>query len=169
MKTSSKGVDLIKRFESLHDGDLHFIGLQPNMCPAGYWTEGWGRLVLDDRGNRISGIENKEKAYIFSKIKTEAQADVALLEDLRERESMVNSLRLPFNQGQFDALVSFTYNVGFARLLGSSLLKKAKINTFDPTIANEFRKWNKGTVNGKFVTMPGLVKRREAELKLYFS
>jgi lysozyme len=40
MKISEKGLDLIKHFESLHDGDLTIVGLQPKMCPAGIWTEG---------------------------------------------------------------------------------------------------------------------------------
>ncbi|HMM16309.1 MAG TPA: lysozyme [Petrimonas sp.] len=168
MKTSDKGIDLIKRFETLHDGDLHFIGLQPKMCPAGLWTEGWGRLVLDEKGNRISGIENKEKAYRFSKIKTESQAELALREDLIERENMVNSLELPFNQNQFDALVSFTYNVGFANLRTSTLLRKARVNMSDPSIANEFRKWNKARVNGVLTVLTGLTRRRDAEQKLYF-
>lgn len=168
MKTSDKGIDLIKRFEALHDGDLHLIGLQPKMCPAGLWTEGWGRLVLDEKGNRISGIENKEKAYRFSKIKTEAQAELALREDLIERENMVNSLKLPLNQNQFDALVSFTYNVGFTNLRGSELLRKVRANITDPSIANEFRKWNKARINGVLTVLPGLTRRRDAEKKLYF-
>jgi len=160
---------LIKRFETLHDGDQSLIGLQPKMCPAGLWTEGWGRLVLDDKGNRVSGIENKAKAYKYSKIKTEAQAEIALLEDLSERESMVNSLRLPLSQGQFDALVSFAYNVGFANLKRSTLLRKARVNVNDPSIATEFRKWNKARVDGVYKVLPGLTRRREDESKLYFS
>ncbi len=169
MKTSNKGIELIKHFESLHDGDLHLIGLQPKMCPAGYWTEGWGRLVLDERGNRISGIANKEKAYRFSKIKTESQAEIALLEDVAIRESMVLSLRLPVNQNQFDALVSFVYNVGFDRLKGSTLLRIARVNVNDISIGAEFAKYNKGRVDGRLVILPGLVRRRAAESKMYFS
>lgn len=169
MKTSNNGIELIKHFESLHDGDLHLIGLQPKMCPAGYWTEGWGRLVLDEKGNRISGIGNKEKAYRYSKIKTERQAEIALLEDVAIRESMVLSLRLPINQNQFDALVSFVYNVGFERLKGSTLLRIARINVDDVSIGTEFAKYNKGRVNGRLVVLPGLVRRRAAETKMYFS
>lgn len=46
MKTSENGIILIKHYESLHDGDLSRIGLQPKMCPAGYWTEGYGHAIL---------------------------------------------------------------------------------------------------------------------------
>ncbi|MEA4916540.1 lysozyme [Proteiniphilum sp.] len=169
MKTSNKGITLIKEFESLHDGDLKKIGLQPKMCPAGLWTEGYGRLVLDNKGNRLSGEANKDKAYHFSRIKTEAQAESALREDLEERESMVNSLGLHFSQGQFDALVSFVYNVGFANLKSSTLLKKARKNLNDISIANEFAKWNKARVNGVLKVLPGLTRRRKAESDLYFS
>ena len=47
MKTGTKGIELIKSFESLHDGDLSKIGLQPKMCPAQIWTEGYGRAMRE--------------------------------------------------------------------------------------------------------------------------
>lgn len=68
------------------------------------------------------------------------------------------------NQNQFDALVSFTYNIGTAGFKGSTLLKKAKVNLNDPTIRDEFAKWKKA--GGKVIQ--GLVKRREQEANLYF-
>lgn len=169
MKTSSRGIELIKRFETLHDGDLTMIGLQPKMCPAGLWTEGWGRLVLDSNGNRISGINNKDKAYRHSVIQTVEQAERALIEDLGERESMVRSLRLQFNQNQFDALVSFVYNVGFANLRSSTLLKRIRIDLNHPDIPVQFGRWNKATVNGVLKVLPGLTRRRKEEAELYFS
>ena len=46
MRTSNKGIDLIKEFEGLHDGDLSIIGLQPKMCPAGIWTQGYGHAII---------------------------------------------------------------------------------------------------------------------------
>ena len=55
MKTSNIGIELIKEFESLHDGDLSIIGLQPKMCPAGIWTEGYGHAMRDNKGNFIKG------------------------------------------------------------------------------------------------------------------
>lgn len=165
MITSIKGIELIKHFESLHDGDLKVIGLQPKMCPAGYWTEGWGRLILDEKGNKLEGIANKAKAYGFSKIHNEVDAEIALKEDLEVRESMINSLKLKLNQVQFDALVSFCYNIGFANLKTSTLLKEILVNPGQKDIANQFKKW----IYSKKVIMPGLIKRREAEAILYFS
>ena len=68
------------------------------------------------------------------------------------------------NQNQFDALVSFAYNLGPANLKSSTLLKKVNANPEDETIAAEFMKWVKA--GGK--TLKGLVRRREAESQLYF-
>lgn len=167
MKISGQGIEFIKGFESLHDGDLSLIGLQPKMCPAGYWTEGWGRLVLDNQGNRISGIKNKAKAYRHSTIKTVQQAEIALLEDLQVRESMVNSLQLPLNQNQFDALVSFVYNVGFANLKSSTLLKRIKQHVNHNDISFQFSRWDKAWVSGALRVLPGLTRRRKEEAEIY--
>jgi len=67
-------------------------------------------------------------------------------------------------QNQFDALVSFCYNVGPVNLKNSTLIKKVNKNPNDPTIKDEFLKWVKA--NGK--TLKGLVTRRTAEFELYF-
>jgi len=72
------------------------------------------------------------------------------------------------NQNQFNALVSFCYNVGITGFNGSTLLKKVNKNPNDLTISNEFAKWNKGTVNGKKQVIKGLVNRRKSEADLYF-
>jgi lysozyme len=50
MKTSNVGIQLIQEFESLHDGDLTMIGLQPKMDPIGIWTEGYGHAMRDSKG-----------------------------------------------------------------------------------------------------------------------
>ena len=48
MRTSERGMNLIKKYEGLHDGDLKAIGLQPKMCPANVWTEGWDCKRVDN-------------------------------------------------------------------------------------------------------------------------
>lgn len=68
-------------------------------------------------------------------------------------------------QNQFDALVSFTFNLGEGSLKSSTLLKKVNANPSDTTISSEFLKWNKA--GGKVID--GLTKRRQAEAKLYFA
>lgn len=162
MKTSQKGINLIKYFESLHDGDLTEIGLQPKMCPAGIWTEGYGHAIRDLKGQFFKGKDNKLKAYANSIVKNEKQAENLLEKDLEVFENIVmKKIKVPLNQNQFDALVSYTYNTG-----GSDTLFKL-INQKAPEA--QIRKWFENkyiTTNGK--VLPGLVARRKKESNLYF-
>lgn len=162
MKTSQIGVDLIKYFEGLHDGDLKVIGLQPKMCPAGIWTEGYGRAMRDKNGKFIKGIENKKLAYSRITIRTVAKAEQALKEDLAEFEKIVSSkLKVSVKQQQFDALVSHTYNTG-----GSDTLFRL-VNNRSPKADIKYWFENK-YITGGGVKLKGLVERRKAEAKLYF-
>ena len=84
---------------------------------------------------------------------------------LSKFESQVyKSVKPMLNSNQFSALVCFAYNVGTGNLLKSTLLKKVNANPLDPTIRDEFMKWNKG--GG--VVLNGLTRRREKEANLYF-
>jgi lysozyme len=161
MKTTQVGIDLIKHFESLHDGDLRQIGLQPKMCPAGIWTEGYGHAMRDLRGQFFKGYANKEKAYANSIIRTEKQAEQLLEKDLEVYENIVmRKIKVPLKENQFDALVSYTYNTG-----GSDTLFKL-INQNAPI--EQIKKWFETkyiTVDGVF--KQGLLNRRKAEFKLY--
>lgn len=164
MKTGINGIELIKSFESLHDGDLKMIGLQPKMCPAEIWTEGYGEAMIDpDTGKFLKGILNKEKAYRLHTINNEQEATARLAISLAKRERLLNSLNLVLTQNQFDACISFIYNLGWGAFLGSTLCKKIKANPNDVTIPVEFQKWTKA--GGKI--LPGLVRRRKAEADLY--
>lgn len=156
-------IKLVKHYESLHDGDLNLIGLQPKMCPAGLWTEGYGRLVRYNNGKPIKGKLNKSKAYLFSKIHNEKQAEEALIEDLQDYKDRVKSLGLDVSQSKESALVSFAYNVGFEALKNSTLLKKIRENAPLKEIDFEFRRWNKS--GGK--VLKGLELRRVSESSLY--
>ena len=168
MKTSKKGIDLIKHFESLHDGDLTIIGLQPKLCPAGYWTEGYGSLILDDKKRRIKGYENKALAYKFATIFTIEQAEEKLKTTLDLYEGKVNDLifilALNVNQNQFDAIISFCYNLGLSNFKCSTLLKKiCEVPQNMEDIKYQFSRWNKS--GGKILR--GLTLRRAAEAKLF--
>lgn len=162
MKTGVAGINLIKQFEGLHDGDLSQIGLQPKLCPANVWTEGWGRAMRDSSGNFIKGIANKTLAYSRSKIKTVQQADKALLEDLAVFERIVISkIKIPLTQNQFDALVSYTYNTGGSDTLFRLINRKAP--------EAQIRNWFETRyITGGGKTLPGLVRRRKAEADLFF-
>ncbi|WP_418894708.1 lysozyme [Limibacterium fermenti] len=145
MKTSTRGIALIKEFE----------GFRPKayLCPAGIPTIGYGHTKGVKPGDTIS----------------ERQGEQFLREDLAASERVINALSLPLSQNQFDALVSFVFNVGSGNFTRSTLLKKVRVNTNDPSIAGEFERWNKARVNGVLTVLPGLVRRRKAESDVYFS
>jgi lysozyme len=147
-KIGTKGLDLIKSFEGLK--------LKPYLCPAKVPTVGYGSTFY----------ENDKKVKLTDPSITEQRASELLLDSLKGFERYVDSYcRDDINQNQFDALVSFCYNLGPANLKSSTLLKKANVNPNDPTIAQEFLRWNKA--GGK--ALKGLTKRRQAESDLYFS
>ena len=141
MKTSHKGIALIKEFEGLR--------LKAYKCPGGVWTIGYGHTAGVQPGMVIS----------------EAQAEEYLMADLIASEKYLNDLRLAINQNQFDALISFIYNVGTGNFSRSTLLRKVRANSQDNSIMDEFLRW----VYSKGRVLPGLQRRRLAEMKLYFS
>ncbi len=164
MITSENGIILIKHYESLHDGDLSRIGLQPKMCPAGYWTEGYGHAILDQNGQKIKGVAGKALAYKNSMVKNESQACNLLAKDLTWRETAINRLKLNLSQNQFDALVSFVYNIGISSFIKSTLLADIKKKAAEEKIRKDFSQW----VYSDGKKLPGLVFRRQAEADLFF-
>ena len=156
--------DVVKHYESLHDGDLKLIGLQPKPCPSGIYTEGYGRAMRRPDGSFMT-VKNttKAKAYAAATIKTEAQALVALEEDLAEfSERITPFIKVPLNSNQFSACVSLSYNIGDGAFSRSSVLKYINAKDFS-NAAKSFALWNKG--GGK--VLPGLVKRRAEESQLF--
>ncbi len=142
MNTSEKGKALIKKYEGLR--------LEAYICPAGVLTIGYGHTSEVKAGDKI----------------TESQAEELLVEDLVDFEQEVlQMVKSPLRQGQFDALVSFAYNLGSTNLRSSTLLKKVNTNPDDPTIAFEFGKW----VRAGGRVLNGLVTRRAEESQLYYS
>jgi lysozyme len=142
MKTGNQGIKLIQFYESLR--------LQAYRDPIGIWTIGYGH----------TGPEVIEGLQI-----TEAQADEILRKDLEEFEGYVNDyVKVPLSQNQFDALVSFTFNLGPANLKRSTLLKLLNQKKYAEA-SKEFIKWDKAA--GK--TLAGLTKRRQAESSLFLS
>ena len=137
--TSKAGIDLIKEFEGLR--------LTAYKCPASVWTIGFG---------------NTSRAYPGLTI-SELDAERFLKEDLRVYEKGVHELvHVDITQSQFDALVSFAFNLGVAALRTSTLM--VKLNSGDVLgAANEFPKW----VWAAGQKLPGLVRRRDAERMLF--
>jgi lysozyme len=147
-KISNLGLELIKKYEGFK--------AKAYLCPAKVPTIGYGSTYYED-GTKVKLTDppiTKERA-------------TELLEALLvSYERSVDSYCVDtINQYQFDALCSFAYNCGVGNLKSSTLLKKVNKNPNDPTIKDEFLKWNKG--GGKVLT--GLTKRRIEEAQLYFS
>lgn len=155
MKTSQIGIDLIKHFEGLHDGDLRVIGLQPKKCPAGIWTEGYGIAMRDKNGIFFRG-NTMPKATV----KTEFGAEIALKNILSVYENIViKKITRQLKQNEFDALVSFTYNTG-----GSKTLFEM-VNSKNPLLKSW---WVSHYITGGGKKLNGLIARRKSEAKLYF-
>jgi lysozyme len=162
MRTSNVGIELIKRFESLHDGDLSQIGLQPKLCPAGIWTSGWGNAITYN-GKFLRGAENKDLAYAIGTVKDIKEADWQLAKNLQKFEKIVlGKLKVKLNQNQFDALVSHTYNTGGS----NTLFRLINENAGREKIYNWF---TTKYITGNGVKLKGLIRRRKAEADLFFS
>lgn len=148
MQISSSGMEFIKSFEGYFENSYD--------DGVGVWTIGWGS-IRDINGEPVKKglkIDKTTATKLFKR-------DLGLFEDAVNR-----LVTVPLNQNQYDALVSFTYNVGVGALTGSTLLKK--LNVGDYVGASEaFLSWNKARVNGKLVEIKGLTRRRLAEKALF--
>ena len=141
MQLSEQGIALIKQFEGFSP--------QPYLCPAGKWTVGYGHLIHPGED--------------YSEGLDEASAEGLLRKDTASTERAVCHLvKVVLTQGQFDALVSFAYNVGVGAFSTSNLLKSLNLSLFGAAAA-EFPRWCH--VGGK--PMAGLLKRRLAERAMF--
>jgi lysozyme len=169
MKINTATLELIKRFESLHDGDLSVIGLQPKQCPAGVWTVGYGHALRGGDGHFLRGKEDEQEAYLQYGYLTEQGAEALLLEDTEEFAADVERLLLKKpTENQFGAMVSLAYNIGINAFAHSSVMQFFNQGQMSDA-ADAFLSWNKGTVKGKKVVLNGLVRRRQAERLLFIS
>lgn len=141
MKISDYAEEVIKGYEGLH--------LEAYRCPSGVLTIGYGHTKNVKTGDCI----DKETADFFF------VEDVECVERLLDSESYAKAL----SQSQYDAVVSFIFNLGWGKFKKSTLRRKLLVNTKDATIPDEFRRWVYG--GGKI--LPGLVKRREWEAQMY--
>lgn len=156
--------EIVKHYESLHDGDLTEIGLQPKLDPLGIWTVGWGHAVVDPvTGKQLKGLDTRGRAYELFGNLTEIQAQLWLERDMNEfGKAVLRACSVTPTNHQLGAMTSFAYNLGIYSLLKSQLIRKFNSKDFEGA-ALEFRKW----VNGGGQKMKGLVARRESEA-VYF-
>lgn len=150
---SQNGLDLIKHFEGLHDGDKKTPQLEPQLDCRGIPTLGWG-AIYDAAGQRVT---------MQTPAIDMAEADALLARDTdRAAVAVAKLITTPLKDGQFDALVDFVYNLGSGRLMASTLrqvVNRGEVDLAPP----ELMKW----VYGGGVKLPGLVKRRAAECELW--
>jgi lysozyme len=141
MKINAEGLSIIKEFEGL--------SLKRYLCPAGVWTQGYGRT---------SGITKSSPEI------TKATAEQWLKQDAAEFERGVLALvtNRKMNANQFSALVSLGFNIGLGNLKRSTLLRLFNQGLVIEA-SEQFGRWNKA--GGK--TLRGLSRRREAERKLF--
>jgi len=149
-KTSESGLNLIKKFEGLHrvqpDGTVSSY-----RCPAGVWTCGFGSTYGVKSGTKWTTQECEDRL----------RADVEKFEGAVKRK-----VNVPLTQGQFDSLVSWTYNLGEGNLATSTLLKKLNKGEYEE-VPSEMMKWNKARVKGVLKPLAGLTRRRAAEASIF--
>jgi len=139
MNISQEGISLIKKFEGCE--------LEAYQCAAGVWTIGYGSTKDVKEGDTL----------------TQKEADNLLLHEMQEYEGYIKELvKIPLKQNQFDALVSWVFNLGPANLKASTMLKFLNAGDYH-LIPSQIKRWNKA--NGK--VLEGLIRRREAEALMF--
>ena len=139
MNISQEGISLIKKFEGCE--------LEAYQCAAGVWTIGYGSTKDVKEGDTL----------------TQKEADNLLLHEMQEYEGYIKELiKVPLKQNQFDALVSWVFNLGPANLKASTMLKFLNAGDYH-LISSQIKRWNKAS--GK--VLEGLIRRREAEALMF--
>ena len=139
MNISNEGLSLIKKFEGCE--------LDSYKCAAGVWTIGYGSTHGIEKGMSIS----------------KSRAEELLLEDIAQFEDIVDkAVSVNLSQNQYDALVSWTFNLGGGNLNSSTMLKVLNAGYYE-NVPEQIKRCNKA--NGK--VLEGLIRRREAEALLF--
>ena len=139
LRLDAEGLNLIKRWEGLR--------LEAYLCSANVWTIGYGHTKTAKPGMKI----------------TEEKANELLREDVRKFENLINRIvTVPLTQNQFNALVSWAFNVGENAVKNSTLIRKLNSGDYD-AVPFELMRWNK--INGQ--VNRGLTNRRAAEVGLW--
>ena len=168
MKLSKAGEDLMHKYEGFRS--------RPYLCPAHIWTIGYGHVLYQEQIRLpVVRVEGKETPMIRkefplkpedNRVWTKTEINELFRTDVGTFERGVLRLvpGVVGRQGSFDALVSISFNFGLGNLQRSTIRMRANRGDWDGA-ADAFRVWTKG--GGK--VLPGLVKRREAEIALFLS
>jgi lysozyme len=158
MKVSQKCIEQIKKDEGVRN--------KPYQCPALLWTVGVGH-VIDPNHAKVPMADRKALPIPagWDRVLTSSEIDDILRTDLNRFEAgVLRLIKVPLTQGQFDALVSFSFNVGLGNLQNSTLRMKVNRGEYEAA-AEQFLVWTKA--GGK--VLPGLVKRRTHEKEMFES
>ena len=168
MKTSEKGIHLMHQFEGYRD--------RPYLCPAHLWTVGWGEVLYQDRirlpmvkKEGYTGLIRKEYPLKDADKRTWSKPELeecfkGLLGSF-ERGVLRLAPNLSGRQGLFDACVAISYNIGVGGFQRSTLRQRILRDEPLDRIAEGFMMYTKG--GGR--ELPGLVRRRKAEVALFMS
>ena len=149
VRISERGAELIEEFEGYRD--------KVYICPGGKLTAGIGHALT---------IAEKRIYKLGSKVDDQL-IDKWFDEDVARSEKVINNwVAVPLTQGQFDALVSFVFNLGSVNFKRSTLLKKLNKGLYLEA-AEELLRWVHSRSNGRMRILPGLVARRQAERDLF--
>lgn len=135
--------------------------LHPYLDSAGIPTIGWGSTMYS----------NGKKVTMADPPISQTYADALLKWEVENKTASISGAlkNIVLNQNQYDAIVSFVYNIGVGGFLDSTVLRRMKTNPDDPTIIDAFLMWNKITKNGAKVESKGLTARRKREAAFYFT
>ena len=168
MKLSKVGEDLMHRYEGFRN--------KPYLCPAHIWTIGYGHVLYQEQIKLpMVRVPDKHTPMIRkeyplspedSRVWSKEEINELFRKDVEHFERGVLRLvpGVSGRQGSFDALVSFAFNAGLGNLQRSQIRIRANREDWEGA-ADAFRQWTRG--GGK--VLPGLVKRREAEIALFLS
>lgn len=171
MRIGKLGLEVLKHFEGLHDGDRNVPGLQPKMDQPviGIWTVGWGHAVVDPKTKKfLKGEKDRVRAYELYPNMTIEDADKLLELDLKVAENIVNNRvinkltgsNVTLNQNAFDALISHTYNTGGSEQLFNMVVSGTNVEII-------YRFFREKYISSLGKRLPGLVRRRWCEADLF--
>lgn len=145
LKTSQEGIDHITKWEGLV--------LQQYICPAGKPTIGYGHVVLSSES-------------FPAKITKEQALDLLRKDLVRFESAIYNNVTVPLTQNQFDALVSFLFNVGSGGVIGTGVQRELNSGNYNK-VPDELMKWCKFKVGNEMKINVGLQNRRKSEVELF--
>ena len=163
LKPSENLINFIRAYESLHDGDLTALGLQPKLDACDIWTEGYGEVMyIEGVRATIRNYPTLASVIPHRTIKTEAEANIKLIDSLNSRALKVNEhITRELKQNEFDALLSHYYNCGYSETLFKLVNKQAD--------SKKIKDWfTKHYITGGGVVLKGLQLRRQDEAQMYF-